>query len=135
MPFILPGILVIGLFTLVVWWQFFRAAIRRERTVRDARRREVDFERLLLTPNEPLYCVACREIFRGPLGELGCPSCHVQAFVIPACTSEETRVVGLVRGLPPLPVAGEEDNKASSDTLATPRDRTLSETRLRQGKK
>jgi hypothetical protein len=135
MPFILPGILVIAFATLAVWWLFFRAVVRHERTVREARRREAEFERLLATPNEPLYCVSCQEVFRGPLDELGCPRCLARAFVIPARTSDDPRVTERVRRLPvPHPVE-EEQEQATLDTPVPVRDRVASEEIVSQGNK
>ena len=92
MVFILPGILIVGFLALAVWWLFFRSALRQERTVQAARQREADFERLLATPGETLFCVACQDIFPGPLDTEGCPTCHTQAFVIPARTSDDPRI-------------------------------------------
>ncbi|MDX1933124.1 MAG: hypothetical protein SFU56_11005 [Capsulimonadales bacterium] len=103
MFFILPGILFCGFLMIAVWWAFFRAAVRHERTVREARRREAAFERLLATEGLPLYCVACRRVFRGPLEPDGCPECHLRSFVLPAYLSEERGVPEAVRNLPPIP--------------------------------
>jgi hypothetical protein len=135
MPFILPGILFIGFVAIVVWWLFFRAVVRHERTVREARQREVEFERLLATPNEPLYCVSCQEVFRGPLDELGCPRCLARAFVIPARTSDEPRVAERVRRLPvPRPVE-EGKEQTTWDTPVTVRESVASEEIIPQGNK
>src|SRR5262249_27507305 len=99
MPFVLPGILFIGFIAIILWALFFRATVQHERIVRNARRREADFERLLSTPNEPLYCVACQEAFRGPLDAFGCPRCHIRALVIPARASNDPCVADRVRQL------------------------------------
>ena len=104
MLFILPGILLIGIIALAIWAWFFRAILIQERTVREARQRNADFERWLSTPGEPLYCVSCRETFAGPLPTTGCPKCHVWAFVIPARASEEPAVAAQAVSLPDPPV-------------------------------
>jgi hypothetical protein len=93
MLFVLPGILVIGFILLAIWWLFFRSALSHERTVQAARQREADFERLLATPGETLYCVACQNFSVGPLESDGCSHCQTRAFVIPARTSDDPRVV------------------------------------------
>ena len=49
-----------------------------------AKEREANFDRLLQTPDEPLYCLGCQKVFCGPMDDHGCPDCHVRAFVIPA---------------------------------------------------
>jgi hypothetical protein len=90
MIFVLPIFILGGSVIVVLWWFFFRAALRHERTVRAARDREADFDRLLLTPDEPLYCLSCQKSFRGPLEDEGCPGCHIRAFVIPARAMAET---------------------------------------------
>lgn len=118
MFFILPGILLVGVVAVALWWLFFRAAVRHERTVQEARRREASFERLLSTPSEPLYCISCRELFRGPLEDHGCPNCHIRAFVIPARASEDPAVAERAQRLPAPQSQGEE----AGESLLTPRD-------------
>jgi hypothetical protein len=97
MLFVLPAVLFVGAILIALWLAFFRVTLIHERTVRNARRREVDFERLLAKPNEPLYCVACQELFLGPLDPNGCPKCQVRAFVIPARASTEPALQERVR--------------------------------------
>ena len=101
MLFVIPGFLLLGLFCMAIWAFFFRAVLRQEYTVREARKRYADFARLLATPSEPLFCVACRELFAGPLTAQGCPSCNVGAFVIPARASDDPKVAAqAVRAIP-----------------------------------
>lgn len=104
MIFILPGILLLGMIALSVWALFFRAVLNQDRTVREARQRNADFERWLSTPGERLYCVACREKFVGPLPSTGCPGCHVRAFVIPARASDDPAVAAQASPLPDSPI-------------------------------
>lgn len=84
MIFVLPLFIVSGFVLVALWWFVFRAAIRHDSAIRAAKEREANFDRLLSTPNEPLYCLDCRKVFPGPLEESGCPHCAVRAFVIPA---------------------------------------------------
>ncbi|MBC8137589.1 MAG: hypothetical protein H8F28_17035, partial [Fibrella sp.] len=120
MLFILPGILLIGAIALAIWALFFRAVLNQERTVREARQRNADFERWLSTPREPLYCVACLEIFAGPLPGTGCPKCHVRALVIPARTSDNPTVVAQAIPLPDPPV--ERGGATQGDSPTTVRE-------------
>ena len=93
MIFIIQGILIIGLVCIAIWALFFRATLLQERTVRAARQRHIDFERLLVTPGEPLYCLGCQELFRGPMDAEGCPHCKIRSFVIPVRTSDDPTIL------------------------------------------
>lgn len=104
MVFILPGILLLAIAALLIWGWFFRAVLVQERTVREARQRDADFERWLATPGELLYCVSCQEIFRGPLPSSGCPRCDTRAFVIPVRTSDDPTVAERASQFSPPPV-------------------------------
>lgn len=92
MIFVLPLFIVGGFVLAAVWFLFFRTAVRHESTVKAAKEREANFDRLLRTPNEALYCLDCRKVFRGPLDEDGCPHCNVKAFVIPACAHSDPSI-------------------------------------------
>ncbi|MBC7808147.1 MAG: hypothetical protein H7145_18610 [Akkermansiaceae bacterium] len=132
MVFILPGILLVSIIALVIWGWFFRAVLTQERTVRQARQRNADFERLLATPEEPLYCVSCQEVFRGPLPAAGCPRCQVRAFVVPVRASDDPVVAARVSRLPHPPV--EPDGIVPKDAPATASDTTPAPEILQQGK-
>jgi hypothetical protein len=99
MIFVLPIFVLGGCLVIALWWIFFRAAVRHESAVRAAKKREADFDRLLLTPEEPLHCLECRKTFPGPLEDDGCPHCHIRAFVIPARAHSDPSVAadGTVR--------------------------------------
>ncbi|MBC8135944.1 MAG: hypothetical protein H8F28_08680 [Fibrella sp.] len=134
MVFILPGILLIGIIALSIWGWFFRAVLIQERTVREARQRDADFERWLTTPGEPLYCVSCQEIFPGPLPASGCPNCAVRAFVIPVRASDDPTVAERAIRLP-HPSVEPGGTIAPGDTPTTVRDRASQPTKiLQQGK-
>ena len=125
MVFILPGILLIGLVALAIWALFFRAVLTQERTVRAARQRNADFERWLATPGEPLYCVSCQEVFRGPLSDTGCPQCTTRAFVIPVRTSDDPAVAQRAVTLPHPPaerggIVPEDSPATATDTESRP---------------
>lgn len=113
MAFILPGILIIGLVCIAIWAVFFRATLHQERIIREARQRNINFERLLVTPGEPLYCLACQEAFRGPMETEGCPHCKVQSFVIPVRTSNDPSISrkALRLSCPPI----EKDEEVSNE--------------------
>lgn len=133
MWFILPGILIVGFASLVVWWLVFRSVLRHERTVWEARQREAEFERLLATPNEPLYCVSCQQVFRGPLDEFGCPRCQARAFVIPARATNDPRVARQVRRLPNPRPTEERRDEATTEIPVPSRERASSEEKIPQG--
>jgi hypothetical protein len=118
MIFILPGILLVSILALAVWAWFFRAVLVQERAVRDARQREADFERWLSTPGEPLYCVACQELFCGPLPATGCPRCQTRAFVIPVRASDDPAITARALSLPHPPV-GQGGTAVAEDAPAT----------------
>ena len=123
MLFVLPGILLIGFVLLLVWALFFRTTIQKEqnqaRLCEDARRREAEIEGWLSAPNEPLYCAACEQAFRGPLSADGCPRCHSRALVIPARVSDDPHIADCVRCLPPVPTAPVVTPESASQTWET----------------
>ena len=108
MLFILPGILILGLALIIGWSLLFRTTLNKERSDAEARRREAqraaDIERWLCARNEPLYCAACEEAFRGPLDATGCPRCHTRTLVIPVRASDDKRIAECARRLPPPPM-------------------------------
>ena len=120
MLFVLPAVLFWGLFALAVWFFFFRATVRHERTVANAKKRSAEFDVLLATPGEPLHCLYCGTSFYGPLGEQGCPHCNTGAFVIPAQTSRDPAI----RNAPPQ--TAEYTHELDSETETPPVQRNQS---------
>ncbi len=120
MLFVLPAVLFWGLFALAVWFFFFRATVRKERAVANAKKRSAEFDALLTKPGEPLHCLYCGHSFYGPLGDEGCPNCHTGAFVIPAQASSDPAVRNAP--LPPQQTVAEPapENEYDADEAETP---------------
>ena len=114
MLFVLPAVLFWGLFALAIWFFVFRTAVKKERVVADAKKRDARFEQLLCTPNEPLHCLCCQVSFWGPLPERGCPKCNTGAFVIPVQTSDDPAVRASTLVPPPTTVGGAPQEPAET---------------------
>jgi len=89
MGLVLEGFLALAVIVTLAWLWTVRGSVgkdaemARQASVQAAQARErAAREARLYRTGEPLHCLGCDTRFFGPLGEDGCPKCHLAALVV-----------------------------------------------------
>ncbi len=117
MGLVLEGLFALAIVLALAWLWTVRESVgkdigaAREQAAREAQARERDARQArLYRTSEPLRCLGCEARFLGPLGEDGCPQCHLAALVV---TEEEGERGRLAAGR-----SGEEDTYGDTNTAS-----------------
>lgn len=93
MGLVLEGLFALAVIIALVWLWSVRGSVgkdaeaARQQAAQETQTREREARQArLYRAGEPLHCLGCDAQFVGPLGEDGCPQCHLAALVI---TQEE----------------------------------------------
>lgn len=85
MGLVLEGFLALAAIVALAWQWSLRSSVGKDmeaaKQKTKARERERQIARLYRT-EEPLRCLGCGASFGGPLGERGCPKCHLAVLVV-----------------------------------------------------
>jgi hypothetical protein len=85
----MAAFVLIVLLVAVVWSLCLRKSVEEDRAAAEEAAREAEErekreedEARLRRKGEPLRCLGCGAIFKGPLPDDGCPQCHVASLVV-----------------------------------------------------